>query len=68
MPYRIRPSVIALSLLVACSPVLAAKPAAKGAAKAAPAPVAPASTDFELAHNLGPAGEVELQAVVDRFN
>ncbi len=68
MPYRIRPSVIALSLLVACSPVLAAKPAAKGAAKAAAAPVAPASTDFELAHNLGPAGEVELQAVVDRFN
>lgn len=72
MLYRIRPSVIALSLLVACSPVLAAKPAAKsaakGAAKAAAAPVAPASTDFELAHNLGPAGEEQLQAVVDRFN
>lgn len=72
MLYRIRPSVTALSLLVACSPVLAAKPAAKsaakGAAKAAAAPVAPASTDFELAHNLGPAGEEQLQAVVDRFN
>ncbi|MFN4325421.1 MAG: extracellular solute-binding protein [Azonexus sp.] len=64
MPYRIRPSVIALSLLVACSSALAAKPAAK----AAPAPVATAPADFELAHNLGPAGEVALQAVVDRFN
>ncbi len=29
MPYRIRPSVIALSLVLASSPVLAAKPAAK---------------------------------------
>ena len=62
----VRPSLIALSLAVACSPALAAKPAAK--AKAAPAPVAPVSADFELAHNLGPAGEEQLQAVVDRFN
>ena len=62
----VRPSLIALSLAIACSPALAAKPAAK--AKAAPAPAAPVSADFELAHNLGPAGEEQLQAVVDRFN
>lgn len=45
--------------------VQAAKPA-KSAAKPAPAPVA--VEDFELAHNLGPLGEVRLQAMVDRFN
>jgi sn-glycerol 3-phosphate transport system substrate-binding protein len=62
MQHRILPSFIAMSLAFACSSALAAKPAAK----AAPAPVVVA--DFELAHNLGPAGEEQLQAVVDRFN
>lgn len=62
MQHRILPSFIAMSLAIACSSALAAKPAAK----AAPAPVVAA--DFELAHNLGPAGEEQLQAVVDRFN
>ena len=66
MQHRILPSVIAVALACACSSALAAKPAAKAAAKAAP--VAPAPADFELAHNLGPAGEEQLQAVVDRFN
>jgi sn-glycerol 3-phosphate transport system substrate-binding protein len=52
----------------------AAKSSAKPAAKAAAKPVAkqesapPASADFELAHNLSPAGEERLRAVVDRFN
>jgi sn-glycerol 3-phosphate transport system substrate-binding protein len=52
----------------------AAKSAAKPAAKATAKPVAkreaapPVSDDFELAHNLSPAGEERLQAVVDRFN
>ena len=62
MQHRILPSFVAMSLAIACSSALAAKPAAK----AAPAPVVAA--DFELAHNLGPAGEEQLQAVVDRFN
>src|SRR5574343_1562831 len=64
MSYRIRPSVVALALALAASSVLA-KPA-KPAAKPAPAPVAAA--EFELAHNLGAAGEEKLQAIVDRFN
>jgi sn-glycerol 3-phosphate transport system substrate-binding protein len=66
MQHRILPSVIAVALACACSSALAAKPAAKAAAKAAPTAQAPA--DFELAHNLGPVGEEQLQAVVDRFN
>ena len=65
MLHRIRPSVIAMSLVLASSSVLAAKPAAKPAAKQAA--VQPAA-DFELAHNLGPQGEEQLQAVIDRFN
>lgn len=65
MSHRIHPSVVAVTLALACSSVLAAKPA-KQAAKPAPAPVAAA--EFELAHNLGPAGEEQLQMVVDRFN
>ncbi|UCV29340.1 extracellular solute-binding protein [Ferribacterium limneticum] len=65
MSHRLSPSVVAVTLALACSSVLAAK-AAKPAAKAAPAPVAAA--DFELAHNLSPAGEEQLQAVVERFN
>lgn len=65
MSHRIHPSVVAVTLALACSSVLAAKPA-KPAAKPAPAPVAAA--EFELAHNLGPAGEEQLQMVVDRFN
>ena len=65
MLHRIRPSVIAMSLVLASSSVLAAKPAAKPAAKQAAAQPA---ADFELAHNLGPQGEAQLQAVIDRFN
>ena len=65
MSHRLSPSVVAVTLALACSSVLAAK-AAKPAAKAAPAPVAAA--DFELARNLSPAGEEQLQAVVERFN
>ena len=65
MLHRIRPSVIAISLVLASSSVLAAKPAAKPAAKQAAAQPA---ADFELAHNLGPQGEEQLQAVIDRFN
>jgi|APFre7841882724_1041349.scaffolds.fasta_scaffold05286_3 sn-glycerol 3-phosphate transport system substrate-binding protein len=50
-------------------PVKAAKPAAKAAKPAAAAAVAPVpSAEFELAHNLSPAGEQRLQAFVDRFN
>ena len=64
MSYRIRSSVVALALALASSPLLA-KPA-KPAAKPAPAPVAAA--EFELAHNLGAAGEERLQSIVDRFN
>ena len=66
MQHRILPTFIAMSLAIACSSALAAKPAVKSAAKAAPAPAVAA--DFELAHNLGPVGEEQLQAVVDRFN
>lgn len=66
MQHRILPSVIALALACACSSAMAAKPAAKAAAK--PVPAAQAAADFELAHNLGPVGEEQLQAVVDRFN
>ncbi|MDE2441191.1 MAG: extracellular solute-binding protein [Betaproteobacteria bacterium] len=70
MQHRILPSVIAVTLACVCSSALAAKPAAKATAKASTkaAPAAQASADFELAHNLGPAGEEQLQAVVDRFN
>ncbi|MBS1140165.1 MAG: carbohydrate transporter substrate-binding protein, family [Proteobacteria bacterium] len=65
MSHSLRPAVVAISLALACSSVLAAKPA-KPAAKPAAAPAAAA--EFELAHNLGPAGEEQLQAIVDRFN
>src|SRR5574343_2105261 len=65
MSHSLRPVVAALGLAVACS-VQAAKPA-KPAAKT-PEPAVHVSHDFELAHNLGPAGEQRLQAVVGRFN
>ena len=64
MSHRYRSSMVVLALALASSPILA-KPA-KPAAKPAPAPVA--LTEFELAHNLGSAGEEKLQAIVDRFN
>ncbi|MBS1144758.1 MAG: extracellular solute-binding protein [Proteobacteria bacterium] len=64
MSYCIRPLTVAVSLALACS-VAQAKPA-KPAAKPAAAPAV--SAEFELAHNLGPAGEERLQAIVDRFN
>ena len=65
MSHCIRPSVAAILLAFACSSAWAAKPSPKAAAPAkAPVPAA----DFELAHNLGPVGEEQLQAVVDRFN
>lgn len=69
MSYPIlRPLVAAIGLSLAFSasaakPAKAAKPAAKPAAKQE----APAA-EFTLAHNLGPAGEEELKAVVERFN
>lgn len=65
----LRPLVAALGLAFAFS-VQAAKPAkpAKSAEKPAAAASAPVSQDFELAHNLGPVGESQLQAVIDRFN
>uniref|UniRef100_Q47AU5 sn-glycerol-3-phosphate-binding periplasmic protein UgpB n=1 Tax=Dechloromonas aromatica (strain RCB) TaxID=159087 RepID=Q47AU5_DECAR len=68
MSHRLRPAFVIITLALACSSALAAKPAksAKPAAKPVHAP-APAA-DFELAHNLGPDGEEQLQAVVDRFN
>ena len=64
MSHLIRPLFVAVSLTLAFS-AQAAKPA-KAAAKQPAAPVAAAT--FELAHNLGPQGEEQLQAVVDRFN
>jgi len=69
MSHSIRPLLAAVGLALACS-VAVAKPAKPAKpAKAVAAPTAPAaSADFELAHNLGPAGEEQLQAVVDRFN
>jgi sn-glycerol 3-phosphate transport system substrate-binding protein len=67
MSQPIRPLLALLSLALACS-VAVAKPA-KPAKAAAKQPAAPAvSADFELAHNLGPVGEEQLQAMVDRFN
>jgi len=71
MSFFIRPLVAAVGLALAFSahaakPAKPAKPAAKPAAKAAAAPVAAA--DLELAHNLGPAGQERLQAIVDRYN
>jgi len=64
MSHLIRPLLAALGVTLACS-AFAAKPAKPSAKQ----PVAPAvSADFELAHNLGPQGEEQLQAVVDRFN
>ena len=64
MSHHLRPLVAAIVLVTAFS-AHAAK-SAKSAVKPAATPVAAAS--FELAHNLGPAGEQQLQAVVDRFN
>ncbi len=64
MSYCIRPLTIAATLALACS-VAQAKPA-KPAAKPVAAPTV--SAEFELAHNLGVAGEERLQAIVDRFN
>lgn len=55
-------SLAAAIVLTTAFPAQAAKPAVKPAAASA------AAADFELAHNLGPAGEQQLQAVVDRFN
>jgi sn-glycerol 3-phosphate transport system substrate-binding protein len=67
MSYCLRSLTFAVSLALACS-VVQAKPAkpVKPAAKQAAAPTV--SAEFELAHNLGPAGEEGLQAIVDRFN
>ena len=54
-------------LLAIAASLACALPAAHAAKAARPAaPVAP--LPFELAHNLGPAGEAALQALVDRFN
>ena len=74
MSFYLRPLVAAVGLALAFSvqaakpakSAKAAKPAAKQATAAVPAHVA--SSDLELAHNLGPVGEQHLQAVVDRFN
>jgi sn-glycerol 3-phosphate transport system substrate-binding protein len=66
MSYPIRPLVAAVGLALAFS-AQAAKPAKP--AKAAKSAVAPAvAAEFELAHNLGPAAEEQLKAVVERFN
>jgi sn-glycerol 3-phosphate transport system substrate-binding protein len=64
MSHLIRSMLAAVGLVLAFS-ASAAKPA-KASAKQPAAPVAAAN--FELAHNLGPQGEEQLQAVVDRFN
>lgn len=64
MSHLVRPLFAAVSLVLAIS-AHAAKPA-KAAAKQPAAPAAAA--EFELAHNLGPLGEEQLKAVVDRFN
>lgn len=66
MQHRLLSPAIALALAFSALPASAAKPASKASAKAAPAPATPAN--FELAHNLGPAAEEQLQAIVDRFN
>ncbi|HSG21725.1 MAG TPA: extracellular solute-binding protein [Azonexus sp.] len=63
MSHRFRPLVAAISLGLAFS-ALAAKPAKPTKAAETPA----AAAEFELAHNLGTAGEESLQAIVDRFN
>lgn len=60
MSYRLRPLFVAVALVLSCS-VAVAKPAKPAAVPAAPVPL-------ELAHNLGPVGEAQLQAVVDRYN
>jgi sn-glycerol 3-phosphate transport system substrate-binding protein len=60
MSFCFRATVVLFGTAFALS-AQAAKPAKPAAA---PAP----AVDFELAHNLGPAGETQLQAVVDRFN
>ena len=66
MSRPIRPLLAAVCVALAFSAEAAkpAKPAKSDAKPAAPA----VSNDLELAHNLGPAGEERLQAVVDRFN
>ena len=64
MLHSLRPLAIAVGMALACS-AHAAKPA-KTVEKPAPAPAA--AVDAYLAHNLGPTGEAQLQAVVDRFN
>ncbi|UCV20212.1 extracellular solute-binding protein [Ferribacterium limneticum] len=63
MSHCLRPLTVAITLALACSAVQAkpAKPVAKPAEPAV-------SAEFELAHNLGAAGEERLQAIVDRFN
>jgi sn-glycerol 3-phosphate transport system substrate-binding protein len=60
MSHCLRPLSVAIALALASGLALA-KPAAKS-----PAPTV--SPEFELAHNLGTAGEARLQAIVDRFN
>ena len=65
MSHRFSPLVATLCVVLASSTAFA-KPAAKAPAK--PAPAAGPAIDFKLAHNLGPVGEEQLQAVVDRFN
>ncbi len=66
MSRPIRPLLAAVCVALAFSAEAAkpAKPAKSDAKPAAPA----VSNELELAHNLGPAGEERLQAVVDRFN
>ncbi|MGE5469955.1 MAG: extracellular solute-binding protein [Bacteroidota bacterium] len=63
MSHLIRPLLAAAGLVLAFS-ASAAKPAKSTKQPAAPV----AAAEFELAHNLGPLGEEQLQAVVDRFN
>lgn len=60
MSQHFRPLIAVVALAFAFSAqAKPAKPAAKPAA---------AASELELAHNLGPVGEENLQAVVDRFN
>ena len=61
MSHRLSPLVATLCVALASSTAFA-KPAAKAPAK--PAPAAAPTIDFKLAHNLGPVGEEQLQAVV----
>ena len=63
MSFVMRPLFIALGLAFTFS-----AQAAKPSKPAANPQTSSAAAAFELAHNLGPAGEAHLQAVVERFN